>query len=189
MWDRGSDKSPGPNGFTFEFFLKFWHIVGPDVLSEVLKFFSSAKLSTGCNPSFIALIPKVADAKFVKDFRHISLISCRFKIVGKILANRLISVVGNLVSVEQSAFVWGCQILDGPMILNVLISWCNNKKKKVMFFKVDFEKEYYSVRCDFLNDFLLGFGERWKKGIIGCLSSSRGYVLVNGSPTEEFQFF
>lgn len=49
---------------------------------------------------------------------------------------RLSIVVGDLVSVEQSAFVYGCQILDGSMIMNEMISWCNEKKKKAMVFKV-----------------------------------------------------
>ncbi|GJW76412.1 RNA-directed DNA polymerase, eukaryota, partial [Tanacetum coccineum] len=69
----------------------------------------------GCNSSFITLIPKVNDAKFIKDFRPISLIECQYKIVGKFLANRLSSVIGSLVSKEQSAFIRGRQILDGPM--------------------------------------------------------------------------
>ena len=97
-------------------------------------------------PSFIALIPKVADAKFVKDFRPINLIGCQYKIVAKILANRLSMMIGDLASKNQFAFVAGRQILDEPMILNEVTSWCKNKKKKMMLFKVDFEKAYDSVR-------------------------------------------
>lgn len=168
------------------FFRKFWHIVGPNVVSAVLEFFSSAKFTIGCNPSFIGLIPKMVDARFIKYFCPIRLIGCRYKIVGgKILSNRLSYVVGDLVSIEQSAFVRGRQILDGPMILKGLNSWCNNKKKKAMLFKVDFEKAYDLVRWNFIDNFLHGFGfrERWRKWITRCLSSSRGFVLVNGIPT------
>nr|GEW81074.1 RNA-directed DNA polymerase, eukaryota, reverse transcriptase zinc-binding domain protein [Tanacetum cinerariifolium] len=59
-----------------------------------------------------------------------------------------------------------------------------------MIFKVDFEKAYDSVRWDFIDDILrrFGFGEKWCKWIQSCLNSSRGSVLVNGSPTKEFQF-
>ncbi|GJY35882.1 RNA-directed DNA polymerase, eukaryota, partial [Tanacetum coccineum] len=87
-------------------------------------------------------------------------------IVGKILANRLSRVIGRLVSKEQSAFIRGRQILDGPMIFSEVIEWCNQKKKKAMIFKVDFEKAYDS----------------------GCLISSSASILVDGSPTNEFQF-
>lgn len=74
--------------------------------------FSSCLFPKGCNPSFIVLIPKICDAKCVNDFRLISLIGCQYKIVGKILANCLASVVDKLVSMEQCAFIPGRQILD-----------------------------------------------------------------------------
>ncbi|GJU27489.1 RNA-directed DNA polymerase, eukaryota, reverse transcriptase zinc-binding domain protein [Tanacetum coccineum] len=65
------------------------------------------------------------------------------------------------------------------------------KKKQTMIFKVDFEKAFDSVRWDFLDDVLknFGFGSRWREWIQSCLKSSRGSILVNGSPTSEFQFF
>nr|GEZ84741.1 RNA-directed DNA polymerase, eukaryota [Tanacetum cinerariifolium] len=82
----------------------------------------------GNNSSFIALIPKVTDAKFVTDFRPISLIGCVYKVVTKILANRLATVNLDLVSDIQSAFVANRQNLDGPFILNELLAWCKRKK-------------------------------------------------------------
>ncbi|GJS60856.1 RNA-directed DNA polymerase, eukaryota [Tanacetum coccineum] len=151
---------------------------------------ATRKFPIGCNPSFISLIPKISDAKFMKDFWPISLIGYQYKIVGKILANRLSMIIDDLVSSEQSAFIKGRQILDGPMILNEVLSWCNNKKKRTMIFKVDFEKTFDSVRWDFLDDILhkFVFGSKWRGWIAGCLKSSMGLVLVNGSPTKEFRF-
>ncbi|GJY59135.1 RNA-directed DNA polymerase, eukaryota [Tanacetum coccineum] len=190
VWACGVNKSPGPDGFTFEFFRRYWSFIDRDVIDSVQCFFSTGTFPRGCNSSFIALIPKVTDAKLVKDFRPISLIGSIYKIITKILANRLSLVVGDLVSEVQSAFVANRQILDGPFILNELISLCKRKKSKAMIFKVDFEKAYDSVRWDYLDDVLLkfGFGDRWRGWIQGCLKSSMGSVLVNGSPTTEFEF-
>ncbi|GJX03209.1 RNA-directed DNA polymerase, eukaryota [Tanacetum coccineum] len=144
----------------------------------------------GCNSSFIALIPKFPDANLVKDFRPISLIGSIYKIIAKILTNRLINVLGGIVNEVQSAFVANRQILDGPFILNELFQWCKVKKKQVLIFKVDFEKAYDSVRWDFLDEVLckFGFGDKWRRWIQCCLHSSRGSIIINGSPTEEFQF-
>ncbi|GKA88971.1 RNA-directed DNA polymerase, eukaryota [Tanacetum coccineum] len=114
--------------------------------------------STGCNSSFVSLIPKVLDAKFVSDFRPISLIGSMYKVITKILANRLSSVISDIVSDVQTAFVSNRQILDGPFIINELLSWCKRKKKQAMLFKVDFAKAYDSVRWDFLDDVLRSFG-------------------------------
>ncbi|GKB69834.1 RNA-directed DNA polymerase, eukaryota, reverse transcriptase zinc-binding domain protein, partial [Tanacetum coccineum] len=127
----------------------------------------------------------------VKDFRPISLIGSLYKIIAKILANRLVVVLGDIVNEVQSAFVADRQILDGPFILNEVLQWCKLKKKHSFILKIDFEKAYDSVRWDYLDDVLrkFGFGEKWCGWIQECLRSSWGSVLVNGSPTEEFQFF
>nr|GEX48344.1 RNA-directed DNA polymerase, eukaryota [Tanacetum cinerariifolium] len=144
----------------------------------------------GCNSSFIALIPKVIDAKHLKDFKHISLIGCQYKIIGKILANRLSLVIGDIVSQEQSAFIKERQIMDGPLIFNEVISWCKARKEQLLTFKVDFQKAFDSVRWDHLDDILgkFGFEIKWREWIRGCLQSSKASILVNGSPTDEFSF-
>ncbi|GJW84461.1 RNA-directed DNA polymerase, eukaryota [Tanacetum coccineum] len=164
VWDCGTNKSPGPDGFTFDFIRS--------------------------NSSFITLIPKKQDAKLVKDFCPISLIGSFYKIIAKILANRLSMVISDLISDVQSAFVSNRQILDGPFILNELLSWCKYHKTKAMIFKVDFEKAFDSVRWDYLDGILsnFGFGAKWRGWIQGCLTSAMGSILVNGSPTSEFKF-
>nr|GEX76808.1 RNA-directed DNA polymerase, eukaryota [Tanacetum cinerariifolium] len=123
IWDCGSDKTSGLDGFTLDFFKKYWSIVGNDVILAVKEFFSTGSILNGCNPSFIALIPKVLDAKLLNDFRPISLVGCQYKIISKILANRLSYVMDNIISQEQSAFVKGRQIIESPIILNEVIWW------------------------------------------------------------------
>ncbi|GKB25845.1 RNA-directed DNA polymerase, eukaryota, partial [Tanacetum coccineum] len=188
VWNCGDNKSPGPDGYTFEFFKKYWDLIGLDFCEAVVHFFVNGGFSKGCNSSFITLIPKVIDAKFVNDFRPISLIGCIYKVVTKVLANRLVSVIGDLVSDTQSAFIAGRQILDGPFILDEILNWCRRKKNQVMFFKVDFAKAYDSVRWDYLLDVLeaFGFGHIWCKWIRGILYSNKASILINGSPSKEF---
>ncbi|GKA30743.1 RNA-directed DNA polymerase, eukaryota [Tanacetum coccineum] len=191
VWDCGVDKSPGPDGFTFGFYKRFWDLIGNDVVAAVKSFFDSGYFSKGCNSSFITLIPKIPDAKLVKDFRPICLIGSLYKIISKILANRIVMVLGDLVNEVQSAFVADRQILDGPFILNEVYQWCKAKRKQSFVLKIDFEKAYDSVRWDYVDDVLskFGFGEKWCGWIQECFRSSRGSVLVNGSPTSEFQFY
>ncbi|GJV33263.1 RNA-directed DNA polymerase, eukaryota, partial [Tanacetum coccineum] len=190
VWDCGTNKSPGPDGFSFEFYRKYWTTIDDDVFQAVRDFFVNGHFPRGCNSSFIALIPKIQDAKFVKDFRPISLIGSVYKIIAKILANRLCLVLPYLISDVQSAFVANRQILDGPFILNELLSWCKFKKLNGMIFKVDFEKAFDSVKWDYLDETLkaFGFGLKWRNWISSCLNNAMGSVLVNGSPTLEFQF-
>nr|GEW76379.1 RNA-directed DNA polymerase, eukaryota [Tanacetum cinerariifolium] len=132
----------------------------------------------------------IDNANIVKDFRPISLIRSLYKVIAKVLANRLVTVLDDIVDEIQSAFVTDRQILDGPFIFNEIVHWCKNKKKQSMIFKVDFENVYDSVRWDIIDDILrrFGIGEKWCKWIQSCLYSSRGSVLVNVSPTKDFQF-
>ncbi|GJX08249.1 RNA-directed DNA polymerase, eukaryota, reverse transcriptase zinc-binding domain protein [Tanacetum coccineum] len=190
-WDCGIDKSLGPDGFTFGFFRRYWSLIEKDVVEAVFYYFQYGTYPEGGSSSFIALIPKTHDVNMVKDFRPITLIGSLYKIIAKILANRLVTVLGDIVNEVQSAFVANRRILDGPFILNELLHWCKNKKKKSMVFKVGFEKAYDSVRWDYLDDVLkkFGFGDRWCGWILSCLRSARGSVIVNGSPTCEFQFY
>nr|GEV46523.1 hypothetical protein CTI12_AA518330 [Tanacetum cinerariifolium] len=131
----------------------------------------TASLSGG-NASFIALIPKLHDARVVKDFRPICLIGSVYKIVAKILANRLVEVLSDLVHEVQSAFIANRQILDGPFIHDELIHWCKSKKMQSMLFKVDFEKAYDSVRWDYLDDILNKFIRALHGNCVGLVKRS-----------------
>ncbi|GJX88544.1 RNA-directed DNA polymerase, eukaryota [Tanacetum coccineum] len=190
VWDYGENKSPGPDGFTFEFFRKFWNLIGPDLCVAVEWFFDHSCFTKGCNSSFVSLIPKVQDPKFVSDYRPISLIGSLYKVVTKILASCLSLVIFDLISDVQTAFLLNRQILDGPFIINELLSWCKHKKQQAMMFKVDFAKAYDSIRWDYLDDVLksFGFGPKWRSWINGSLITGMDSILINGSPTPEFQF-
>ncbi|GJY68394.1 RNA-directed DNA polymerase, eukaryota, reverse transcriptase zinc-binding domain protein, partial [Tanacetum coccineum] len=118
IWDCGSDKSPGPDGFTFAFYKEFWNTIKDDVVTFVHHFFATGSLPRGCNNSFITLIPKVPNPMVASDFRPISLIGAQYKIIAKVLANRLACVIDTIISHEQSAFIKNRQILDGPLMVN-----------------------------------------------------------------------
>ncbi|GJT49752.1 RNA-directed DNA polymerase, eukaryota [Tanacetum coccineum] len=165
--------------------------MGQDIVAAVTEFFSSGKFPPGCNSTFIALIPKIHDAKIIKDFRPISLIVSIYKIIAKILANRLSLVILDLINEVQTTFVPNRQIFDGHFILNELISWCKHKKVNAMIFKVDFKKAFDFIRWVYLDHILksFGFGDTWRSWISGCLNSAKGSVIINESPTSEFQFY
>nr|GEU39708.1 RNA-directed DNA polymerase, eukaryota [Tanacetum cinerariifolium] len=190
VWGCGEDKSPGPDGFTFDFFRKFWSIIGPDFCLAVVWFFQHHSFSKGCNSSFVALIPKTNDPRFVCDYRPISLIGSLYNVVTKVLATRLSLVISDLISDVQIDFLPNRQILYRPFIINKLLSWCNHYKQQAMLFKVNFAKAYDSVRWDYLDDVLrfFGFGSKWCSWISGSLISGMAFILVNGSLTSEFQF-
>lgn len=141
--------------------------------------------------SFIVLIPKSKDPATLGDFRPISLIGCINKVISKVLVRRIKMIVGDLISEEQSAFLANRSILDGPLIMNETLAWLKRSKKKGLFFKVDLEKAYDSLNWGYLDSIMeqMRFPLRWRKWVAAILKASRASVLVNGSPTPEFQCF
>jgi len=97
------------------------------------------KLTKGINSTLIVLIPKVDSPLCLADFRPISLVNSIYKILSKVLANRLRQVIGSIISEAQSAFMKGCQILDGILIANKLVGDAR-QLKRVSFAKSGLQK-------------------------------------------------
>jgi len=160
---------------------------------DLLRFFNDfhrhGRLTKGISSTFIALILKVEIPQCLSDFRPISLVNCLYKILSKVLANRLHNVVGGVISLSQSTFVPDRQILDGLLIANELVDEARKRKKDLLLFKVDFKKAYDSVDWNYLDIVLrrLNFPILWRKWMMECISTLTVSVLVNGSPTEEFK--
>nr|GEX18958.1 RNA-directed DNA polymerase, eukaryota [Tanacetum cinerariifolium] len=121
VWDCGSDKAPGPDGYTFSFCRHVWSMIEKDVFAAVQYFFNHGDIPKGCNSTFITLIPKIPGANMVKDFRPISLIKSFYKIIAKVLTNRLVGVLEDIVNEVQSAFIANRQISEWPFIVNEAI--------------------------------------------------------------------
>ena len=96
------------------------------------------------------LVPKNENAMDIKDFRPISLVGGLYKILAKVLVNRLKKVVGQVVSTSQNVFVKGQQILDAALIANEVVDSLIRRNEKGLLCKFDIEKAYDHLNRDFL---------------------------------------
>ncbi|GKV19346.1 hypothetical protein SLEP1_g29624 [Rubroshorea leprosula] len=181
-------KAPGPDGYNLNFLKFFWNSIKDDFVEFFCEFHQRCKLVKGLNSSFLTLIPKKLNPRELKDFRPISLIGCVYKLLSKVLANRLKNVMSEIISETQSAFVGGRQLVDSVLVLNEVVDEVRNRKTPAFVFKADFQKAYDCVNWSYLDWMMdrFGFGAKWRGWIKECLSTARCSVLVNGSPTEEF---
>ncbi|GAU14347.1 hypothetical protein TSUD_309070 [Trifolium subterraneum] len=188
IWDCDSYKSPGPDGINFGFLKEFWPEMRADIMRFITEFHRNGKLSKGINSTFITLIPKVDSPQKLNDFRPISLVGSLYKILAKVLANRLRTVIGSVISETQTAFVKERQILDGILIANEVVDEARKSQKELLLFKVDFEKAYDSVDWGYLDMVMrkMSFPRLWRKWMSECVCTATASVLVNGSPTDEF---
>ena len=98
------DKSPTPDGFSIAFSQSCWSILKSDIMDVLHSFHEQAVFERSLNVSFLALIPKKSDAMEVKDFHPIRLVGGMYKIISKVLANRLRRVAHSLILDSQNAF-------------------------------------------------------------------------------------
>ena len=101
----GSTRAPGPDGFTALFFKQYWSVVKDEVLGCIKNFFQNHFLLQEQNQTYIALILKQSSSHIVHHFRPISLCNIVYKIITKIVVNRLKTMHPKIISPLQSAFV------------------------------------------------------------------------------------
>nr|CAD1838381.1 unnamed protein product [Ananas comosus var. bracteatus] len=183
------DKAPGPDGFPLLFYHRFWALLKSDVMKIFESLFAGSLDAGGINSSWICPIPKKPTILVARDLRPISLVHSMAKILSKVLATRLQSVLHLLINPFQTAFIRGRHILDNFYCAHFLIHHLHASKKQAALFKIDFDRAFDHINWAFLLDLLIarGFSSRWTGWISALLSSSSSAVLLNGVPGSSFQ--
>ncbi|KAJ1295804.1 hypothetical protein BS78_01G250800 [Paspalum vaginatum] len=166
----GDLKAPGPDGMLSIFYKRFWGLMGDKVKEEVLEVLN-----------VIVLIPKTKQPERLKDLRPISLF----------LANRLKSILPDIISPSQSAFVPGRLITDNVLLAYELTHHLLNSRRGsdgMAAIKLDMSKAYDRIEWPFLNKMMqkLGFHDVFINLIMKCVTTVSYRIKVNGEYTDSF---
>ncbi|KAL6124822.1 hypothetical protein ACLB2K_077331 [Fragaria x ananassa] len=175
--------APGPYGFNGSFYKFCWPIVDSDVVMVVRSFFENGYIMPHFNSNVITLIPKLQESERVYDYKPIALANFSFKIITKILANRLGRVVAKIVSPNQSAFIVGHTILDPITQTSKCVNLLNNScKYGNVEIKFDISKAFDTLDWCFLLRVLetFGFHPTFTRYVEVILQSAYLSVNVNG---------
>ncbi|GKV26879.1 hypothetical protein SLEP1_g36097 [Rubroshorea leprosula] len=183
-------KAPGPDGLHPGFFQKMWDSVRSILCSDIHNTFSSASLLANWNECLITLIPKTKATETVQQFRPIGLCNATYKIISKIIVNKMKPALDDLISPCQASFVPGRNGIDNVLILQELVHSFSKRKGRVgdMVVKLDLEKAYDRLEWSFIREALtfFKFPPKFISLVMSCVSSSSISILVNGNKTDAF---
>lgn len=184
------NKASGPNGYSSEFFTSCWSVIGAEVTAAITKFFSSGTLLKQWNATTLVLISKIQNASKVSDFRPISCLNTLYKVISRLLANRLKSILPSVISHAQSAFLPTRLLSENVLLASEIVQGYNRKNIKARaLLKVDLRKAFDSVRWDFMLATLsaLIIPEKFIGWIRECVCTPSFSISVNGMSDGFFQ--
>ncbi|XP_026417280.1 uncharacterized protein LOC113312758 [Papaver somniferum] len=167
VFDLGADSAPGPDDFSGCFYRHCWDVIQQDLYNAITFCWSEKIIPQGTNSSLLILLAKVRGSNTLRNFRPIGLSNFFFKIITKILATRLGSVLDNLVSEEQVAFMKGRNIHENISVASEMVNELKTKRKDGnLGLKLDITQAFDTVSWSFVLEF---FGDMvfLRVGVLG----------------------
>eukprot|EP00253_Pinus_taeda_P005298 PITA_05298 len=181
-------KAPSPNGFNVDFFKACWEIVKHDILEVVEDSRRSKKVLKALNASFIAFIPKQENDMTPEGFRPITLCNVVYKIISKVIANRLKPLLPFLISEEQTGYMEGRQILNNIIQAHQVVHSLKSNKQASMIIQLDLAKAYDKLSSSYIREILkaYGFDHNWIRWVMALVTTTIFSILLNGATSRTF---
>ncbi|CAM2109326.1 unnamed protein product [Caretta caretta] len=185
-----TNKSPGMDGLTVEFYRAFWDILGPDLVTVWAESLQSGVLPLSCRRAVLALLPKKGDLRDLRNWRPVSLLSTDYKIVVKAISLRLGSVMADVVHPDQTYTVPGRSIFDNLFLVRDLLELGRRDGLSFALLSLDQEKAFDRVDHGYLLSTLqaFGFGPQFVSFLRVLYASAECLVRLNWTLTEPVSF-
>ena len=162
--------------------------MGNDLLLAIKDYRTQGKTYDGFNSKFIALIPKTDHPNSFKDYRPISLCNCFYKIISKIIANRIKPILSFHIAKEKFAFLHHKHIREAFGMAQEALHSIKSKNLKATILKIDLAKAFDRVNWSYLHFILIqtGFPPTFINWIMGCICHASFGILINGTASDFF---
>ena len=176
------NKTPGSDGLPAEFHKVFWKEISTTLIRALNYSYESGQLSITQRRGIIKLIPKKdAEPYFIKNWRPLTLLNCDYKIAAKSIANRIKTVLPDLIN-DQTGFIKGRFIGENIRLIDSVIGFAKERNIPGLLLFLDFEKAFDTIEWPFIRKTLryFGFGDgviNWMNIFYGNVESC---VLNNG---------
>jgi len=188
--DLPSGKTPGSDGLTKEFYLCFWEELGHLFYLSLLRSVEVGELTIEQRRGVINLLPKAdKDLRYIKNWRPISILNVDYKIIAKILANRMSPILPQLINEDQTGYVMNRLMGENVRVIHDLMHCADLGIIEGVLMLVDFQKAFDSLSWDFLQYTLevCGFGLYFRNMVKLLYTNITGSVINNGYCTKFFQ--
>ena len=183
LYKMKNNKSPGVDGFPAEFFKVFWKKLKFFVLRALNTAFTTGRMSVTMRTSIINCLPKGNKPReFLNNWRPISLLSVLYKLASAAIAERLKSVLPDLISKTQNGFLKGRFIGDCTRLVYDIMEYLEHNNLTGQLMLVDFQKAFDSVSWSFLKRVLkmYNFGDEFCKWINIFNTDIEAFILQSG---------
>ena len=184
------NKSPGCDGFPAEFYKFFWNKINFFLITSFMWSYQNNQLSTDQKRGIITLVPKKGkDICSLKNWRPISLLNIDYKILTKVLAQRLQIVLKQINNPDQVGYITDQFMGENIRTTPDILTYCNLTDKSTLITLIDFEKAFDTVSWSFLFKSLkaFNFGDSFIKWIKIIYSNIQSCVTNNGKSSNCFQ--
>ncbi|CAM5165616.1 unnamed protein product [Eretmochelys imbricata] len=185
-----TNKSPGMDGLTVEFYLTFWDILSPDLVTVWAESLQSGVLPLSCRRAVLALLPKKGDLCDLRNWRPVSLLSTDYKIVAKAISLWLGSVMADVIHPDQTYTVPGRSIFVNLFLVRDLLELGRRYGLSFALLSLDQEKAFDRVDHGYLLSTLqvFGFRPQFVSFLRVLYASAECLVRLNWTLTEPVSF-